>query len=218
MPPLFRTALLTTLLAASGLSFASAQPASGPSSPALSPATVTEPAPTPAGGLRLSPRSAAGNESQTSSPSGLPSLVTVFGSLGIVLAAFFVLAWLMKRGIPKNMGMLPTEVVEVLGRAPLGQRQHVHLMRCGSRLLLVSVSATGAETLSEITDPVEVDRLTGICAQHRGDSVTASFRQVLNQFGRTKTDGEADLENGSMDAADLSGSHGRGSTREGMHV
>ena len=51
------------------------------------------------------------------------------------------------------------------GRAPLAGRQHVHLLRCGSKLLLVSVTPGGAETLTEVTDPAEVDRLAGLCRQ-----------------------------------------------------
>ena len=215
MPPLVRTIVVTALFTACCQSPTLAQTIAVDDSSASVPSS---PAPAPSVGLRLSPRTASGTEAQTSVPSGLPSIVTVFGSLGAVLAAFFVLAWLMKRGMPKNMGMLPPEVVEVLGRAPLAQRQFVHLMRCGNKLLLVSVSAAGAETLSEITDPIEVDRLTGICAQRRGDSVTASFRQVLHQFGRSKAADDAELtdlasENGALDSP-----HSRSAVREGSHV
>ena len=68
-------------------------------------------------------------------------------------------------GGAKSATLLPTEVVEVLGRAPLAGRQQMHLLRCGNKLLLVSVTPTGAETLTEVTDPVEVDRLSGLCRQ-----------------------------------------------------
>ena len=76
---------------------------------------------------------------------------------------------------------LPNEVVECLGRAPLTGRQQVQLLRLGKKLVLVAVTATDARTLSEITDPLEVDRLSGLCQQTRPESITASFRQVLAQ-------------------------------------
>ncbi len=78
--------------------------------------------------------------------------------------------------------MLPKEVFEIIGRAPLGARQQVQLLRCGSKLLLVSITPQGTETLTEVTDPVEVDRIAGICRQGNPKSSTAAFRQVFQQM------------------------------------
>jgi hypothetical protein len=80
------------------------------------------------------------------------------------------------------MGSLPSEVFEVLGRAPLANHQQAQLVRCGSKLLLVSVNATsgGVRTLTEITDPAEVDRLIDLCRQVRG-SRAATARQACRQ-------------------------------------
>jgi flagellar biogenesis protein FliO len=112
----------------------------------------------------------------------VPSLVTGAASLGIVLGLFLLVVLVVRRGMPKNAALLPTEAVEILGRAPLVGRQHVHLVRCGNKILLLCASNTGVETLTEITDPLEVDRLSGICQQMRPHGVTASFRQVFQQF------------------------------------
>jgi hypothetical protein len=60
----------------------------------------------------------------------------------------------------------------------------MQLIRCGHKLLLVCISAAGAETLTEITDPQEVDRLAGLCRQAHPHSATASFQQVFQQFGQ----------------------------------
>jgi len=208
MPPLVRTLVIISIVVAGCLPLLNNQTA-----------LAEGPAPSsPGAGISLGSRNATGTNSTDNRPSGLPQLVTVFGSLGAVLAAFFVLAWLMKRGMPKNMGMLPKEVVDVLGRAPLSQRQYVHLMRCGNRLLLVSVSPAGAETLTEITDPIEVDRLSGICAQQQGDSVTASFRQVLHQFGRSKSTDADEASEPATEKSKLPSPHSRGTSREGLHA
>ncbi len=113
----------------------------------------------------------------------LPSLTPMAGGLAFVLGLFLAAAWILRRAAPKSATLLPTEVVEVLGRAPLAGRQQMHLLRCGNKLLLVSVTPTGAETLTEVTDPVEVDRLSGLCRQAHPQSATATFRHVFQKLG-----------------------------------
>ncbi len=114
----------------------------------------------------------------------VPPWLAGAGSLGIVLGLFLMVVWVVRRGMPKNVALLPREAVEVLGRAPLFGREHVYLIRCGNKVLLVCASAGKLETLTEITDPSEVDRLAGICQQINPNSATASFRQVFRQFGQ----------------------------------
>jgi flagellar protein FliO/FliZ len=92
--------------------------------------------------------------------------------------------------MPRGAALLPSDVVEVLGRTPLAARQFAHLIRCGNKLVLIHLAQGSARTLTEITDPVEVDRLSGICRQAHPRSATASFRQVFQQFAREKP-GEA---------------------------
>ena len=81
----------------------------------------------------------------------------------MVLALFFAVAWLMKRQLPAGGWALPRGVLYVLGRAPLAPRQYVHLVRLGNRLLLVAVSPAGAQTLAEVTDADEIERLIRLC-------------------------------------------------------
>ena len=113
---------------------------------------------------------------------GLPSLASVGSSLALVLGLFLIVAWLMRRTTPGSCPVLPSEVVEVLGRAPLTGRQQVHLVRLGRKLVLVCVTPDGVEALSEVVDPVEVDRLAGMCRQSQPNSSTAMFRHTLQQF------------------------------------
>jgi flagellar biogenesis protein FliO len=103
-------------------------------------------------------------------------------SLGLVLGLFLLVVWAVRRGMPKNAAVLPREALEILGRAPLVGRQQVHLVRCGNKILLLCVSTTSVETLTEITDPAEVDRLAAICQR----TPTNGFRQVLAPFGRPR--------------------------------
>jgi flagellar biogenesis protein FliO len=78
--------------------------------------------------------------------------------------------------------MLPGDVVSVLGRVPLAARQFAELLRVGNKLVLVSITPTGAEPLTEVTDPVEVDRLLGLCQQNNPHSTTKAFEQVFQQL------------------------------------
>jgi len=136
--------------------------------------------------LPLCPPGQSGRTTQNRRLGGLPSAVTVAGSLAIVLGVFFLVAWGMRRAAPPGSTLLPGEVLEVLGRAPLAGRQQLHLLRCGKKLLLVSLTPAGAETLTEITDPLEVDHLAGLCRQAHPQSATAAFRQVFQQFAQPR--------------------------------
>jgi flagellar biosynthetic protein FliO len=113
-------------------------------------------------------------------PSTGKAVRTVVTSLAVVLGLLVALVWISKRTGSRKEASLPGEILETLGRAPLNGRQELQLVRVGNKLLLLSVTATTAETLTEITDPVEIDRLAGICRQNRPDSITASFREILS--------------------------------------
>jgi flagellar biogenesis protein FliO len=129
-----------------------------------------------------SPSAQSGSQDAPKKPTGLPSMATLFGSLAVVVGVFLLIAWLMRRAAPQGLTRLPDEAFEVLGRAPLAGRQNVHLLRCGNKLLLVSVTPAGTETLTEITDPQEVDRLAGLCRQGGPHSSTAAFKQIFEQL------------------------------------
>lgn len=109
--------------------------------------------------------------------------VSVGATLVACLGLFLVLAWVMRRSGAGPVPLLPKEVLEILGRAPMAGRQQLHLIRLGGRLILVSATAAGVETLSEITETDEVQRLVALCRQHHPSSATAMFRQVLERFG-----------------------------------
>lgn len=113
---------------------------------------------------------------------GIAGVFSLLASLGVVLGLFFGAAYLMRRGMPKQGRVLPREAVESLGRIPFPGRQQGQLLRVGNKLVLVSFSNAGADVIAEITDPVEVDRLAGMCAQADRHSSVKSFRDVVEQF------------------------------------
>jgi len=118
---------------------------------------------------------------------GVPmqSMWTILSALTIVIGVFLVFTWVLRRSgrmISGRQGQLPADVVSVLGRVPLAARQFAELLRVGNKLVLVSLTPTGAETLTEVTDPAEVDRLVGLCQQNAPFSTTKAFEQVFQQM------------------------------------
>lgn len=142
------------------------------------------------------------------------SIWRTIGALLVVLALFLLGAKLWRKHIPSaNIG-LPTEAIEILGRKPIEPHLSVYLIRCGARILVVGSSADGMQTLAEVTDPVEVDYLAGICRRseqehtfaqslrtwfHRRSSPHAAPEQALRAFDvdddeNEKTIGQLNIE------------------------
>ncbi len=134
-----------------------------------------------------------GNGSSTSS-----ALWSVAASLGLVLGLFLLAAWMLRRGLPRRLRPLSAEVVEVLGRAPLAAKQQMHLLRFGHKLVLVAVSPAGVESIAEITEPTEVERLAGLCHSAAPTSSSASFRGVLGDFVRESSTNAPTARRGGM--------------------
>ena len=110
---------------------------------------------------------------------------TVAVLVGIVVA-LLIGARLLKRHVPQfKSQQLPDDVLDVLGKQTLDQRHTIHFVRAGSRILILGSSLEGLRTLSEITDPVEIDRICGQCQTSPGESpMTRSFRFLLSRSER----------------------------------
>ena len=180
------------MLASAVLCAQSGGPPSAYSRPAQASYVAEQPAQVPAprmavpAPLPLAPRKS--NPARTIGPAAAPAaggaIGTVVGSLAIVLGLFVVLVWCSKRFAPAGSTMLPKEAIEMLGRASLTPRQQVQLVRVGNKLLVVAISSTGVETLTEITEPTEVERLAALCRRQQPASASSSFSQILGQISR----------------------------------
>ncbi len=119
---------------------------------------------------------------------GVPmqSLYTMGTGLAIVIGAFLLFAWTLRRSgrLRAGRGILPDDAVSVLGRVSLTPKQVAQLIKVGNKLVLVALTPGGAETLTEVTDPAEVDRLMGLCQQRDSQSATQAFEQVFQSFSR----------------------------------
>lgn len=112
---------------------------------------------------------------------------TAVAATALVVGLFLVCAWVLKRGMPKSSRVLPREAVELLGRCPLGNKQFGQLLHVGNKVILVNVTANGAETLVEVDDPNEVVRILGACAASGPGSATKEFDAIFQQLAKEPT-------------------------------
>ncbi|HEV7282486.1 MAG TPA: flagellar biosynthetic protein FliO [Pirellulaceae bacterium] len=138
-------------------------------------------------------------EAHKSSTGQFPYAAT-FGSLAAVLGAFFIFVWFQKRGTKRGAGALPPEVVEPLGTVPFVSRQALHVVRFGSKILLINVTTGGSETLAEIDDPREAERILALCRRHRPDPLGRTFRDILGTPRPAATSAPAERGRGAAHA------------------
>lgn len=130
-------------------------------------------------GLPLPPRAngrdaaAVSRTKSVANGSGMWTTVIALGAMvGVLtLAGRWLKPYL---GTPRGLSI---DALELLGRRVIEPKVSIHLVRCGSRILVLGVSPDGVRTLSEIADPDEVDRLTEACLNPNDSrSVAASGR------------------------------------------
>jgi hypothetical protein len=90
-------------------------------------------------------------------------LWTTVLSLGAIVGCLLLIAQGLRPYLGATRG-LPVAALELMGRRVIDQKVAIHLVRCGGRILVLSVSTEGARTLSEITDPEEVHRMIEACS------------------------------------------------------
>jgi flagellar biogenesis protein FliO len=128
---------------------------------------------------------------------GLPldSLVPTIGALVLVVGLFLLCMWGLRRGGRGATSQLPKDAVSVLGSTPLAGRQVAQLLRVGNKLVLVSVTPSGARPLAEVTEPGEVDRLLGLCLHGDLRTATTAYEKTFRHFStETKLKGLSGLD------------------------
>jgi len=137
--------------------------------------------------VRLPPRS---NTSETATPSSRKTVSSNGGmwttviALVAIVGSLSLIGYCLKPYVGTARG-LPIDAVEILGRRSIDQKVAIHLVRCGNRVLVLGVSAEGARTLSEITEPAEVQQLISACQAPRdGKSFASSAMEAAGKFSR----------------------------------
>ena len=148
-----------------------------------------------------------GGSAVVSSPStlGTNSKKTSVGSwfsktaaaLGVVIALILLLRWIWARVTGHVPAATRSAVVEVLSRTTIASRNHVLLLRIGSRIIVVSDSSAGVRTLVNIDEPEEVASLLATVTVNQAGSITQGFSQILHRFNSTYTDDDCDQDAGS---------------------
>ncbi len=132
--------------------------------------------------LKLAPPSKTERELKPlEAPNNSQLAITVVASLAGVIGLFLLVAWGTKKALPGGTGRLPTEVLEPLGRLPVTSKTELQLLRLGSKLVLVSSNGGSMDTVCEVTDPLEVERLLALCRKQKPNSSTVAFRETLSQ-------------------------------------
>lgn len=108
---------------------------------------------------------------------------SIAASLLVVIGLFLAFAWVGKKNMKTGSGKLSKEIIQVLGKSQLSGKQQLELVRVGQKLLLLCVTQHSVETLTEITEPSEVERLLAIVRQDSPGSMTSTFQDVLSQMG-----------------------------------
>lgn len=87
----------------------------------------------------------------------------MLSSLALVVGCYLGFVWFMRKLSPSGNRQLPVEVVQILGRLPFGAKQHLQLIRLGSKLVLLLNGPDGTQPVGEVTNPHEVEQLIAFC-------------------------------------------------------
>jgi flagellar biogenesis protein FliO len=107
----------------------------------------------------------------------IKGIARIVGGLALVTAILLAVAWLV-RSFSGGAARTDHGPIAVLHRHPLATGQQLQLLRVGHKLVLIAVSQGRVDSLAEISDPLEVEYLEGLCAV--GDrSASAALPRLL---------------------------------------
>jgi flagellar biogenesis protein FliO len=105
-------------------------------------------------------------------------------SLAVVVGLILVIRQLALRWLGRPAAINRSRVVEVLSRVSVGPRQHVVLLRMGSRIIVMADSAGQMRPLANIDEPEEVASILKSVTQGKPSSISQGFGQMLGRFDR----------------------------------
>ena len=112
-------------------------------------------------------------------PVGIGGLGEVAVALIIVLAAIFVVAWVVRR--MRIAGNRVGGAIDVLAAVPLGQKERAVLLKVGATQILLGVAPGRVNTLHVLTEPLELAKPP---AASSGDSGNAFRTILMRSLGR----------------------------------
>jgi flagellar biogenesis protein FliO len=118
-------------------------------------------------------------------------LATILIALAVVIAGIYLLLRVLRRFFPALAPTGPAAApVKPLARFHLAPRQTLHLVRCGSRLLLLGATSASINHIATIDDSAEIDRI--LQAIDRGQSPLTSLTRFFHRSSQPPTDDRRD--------------------------
>ncbi|HBN76118.1 MAG TPA: hypothetical protein DD473_09925 [Planctomycetaceae bacterium] len=122
-----------------------------------------------------------GTKASLSGQSSVSKIMTPVLALAGVISIIFFISRIVKKQVPFASQNLSAEVLDILGRKVVDQRHSIVFVKAGQRILVLGSSLDSLNTLAEITDPVEVDQIRGLCKTAAPQSdMTSSFKMLLS--------------------------------------
>lgn len=150
-----------------------------------------------------------GTESEAAAARGWwggSGVIQAIASTGAVIVLIFGTRWVIVRTSRSPLGAAsvrsqlgaggraPSGLLFVLGRYPVSRGASLVLIQLDRRVLLLSQSGAGFQTLSEIGDPEEVASIIAKARDEEGESISAKFSSLLKTFDRRHAESERDDE------------------------
>jgi len=102
-----------------------------------------------------------------------------------LIAVAFVAVLLIKVLAKRRQSTLPPDVFDILGEGSLGGQHTVRIVRFGPKTLLVSLSPSGCQTLSELTDPQATECIAAACRGVHARLRPSRFLSTVGSRSRT---------------------------------
>jgi flagellar protein FliO/FliZ len=110
---------------------------------------------------------------------GAANLLQVTLSLGLVLAAVFAAAWLMRR--LRGFNRVAPGTIEILADVALGTKERAVLLQVGKQQVLVGVAPGRVNTLHVLETPVERQQAALVSADAKTSAGAVDFKQILKR-------------------------------------
>ena len=111
--------------------------------------------------------------------------VSVLSSLAIVIGLILAAAWFYSQSRTEHQrGICPNKLFKYSAAHRLRRANNSCYCDWAPNWYWLAIFHGDVRTISEITDPLEVDRLSGLCEAAQPGSISESFRSVLHNMGR----------------------------------
>lgn len=122
-------------------------------------------------------------------------IARVILSLGIVLGLIAAAVWAFRRFAPRTASVFASENLKVIARTHVGPKQAIYMVRVPGKLIVVGATQESITALSEITDPVDIERTLGAFEASSSGGASAAFGNILaGVTGRKKPESDSDAQ------------------------